>query len=202
VIGYSDITSLHIFLNCHVGMTSVHGVMVQRYLAGGPGAYDEASMRGSLGTEPMGELAPPALETLRPGQAGGPILGGCLTEVLASLGTPFAFDPPAGYVLFLEEVNERPYRIRRGLVQLTQAGVLQRAGAIVFGQMLGCDEPNGKLTAKAAIADLLRDFPGPIVFGLPSGHTDRSLVSIPLGAGVRIVTDDRPRVIFEEAAAG
>ena len=84
---------------------------------------------------------------LRAGEAAGPLFGGTLTQLVGSLGTPFAFAPPEGCVLFLEDVNERPYRIDRMLTQLRQSGVLARAAALVFGEMRGCDEPGRRTTA-------------------------------------------------------
>src|ERR1700674_4124296 len=119
----------------------------------------------------MGELLPPALDTLRPGEASGVLLGGTLTQLLASVGTPFAFAPPNGHVLFLDEVGERPYRLDRMVTQLRQTGLLARAAAIVIGELPHCDEPSGEPSARAVIADLLADFPGPVIIGFPSGHT-------------------------------
>ena len=101
------------------------------------------------------------LETIRPGEASGLLLGGTLTQLLASLGTPFAFAPPPGYVLFLDEVGERPYRLDRMVTQLRQAGLLARAAAVVIGELPRCDEPSGELTARAVMADCSRTFPGP-----------------------------------------
>ena len=71
------------------------------------------------------------------------LVGGTITQLAASLGTPFAFAPPPGCVLFLEDVGERPYRMDRLLTQLKLAGILGRAAAIVFGELRGCDEPGG-----------------------------------------------------------
>ncbi|MCH9032986.1 MAG: hypothetical protein IID42_00600 [Planctomycetes bacterium] len=78
-------------------------------------------------------LLVPGLDTVREGEACGPLLGGTLTQLVASLGTPYAFAPPSGYVLLLDEVGERPYRIDRMLTQLTASGVLARAAAVVCG---------------------------------------------------------------------
>ena len=75
----------------------------------------------------MGELAPEGLETLHRGDARGTLLGGTLTQLLASLGTPYAFAPPEGYVLLIDEVGERPYRLDRMVTQARQAGWLARA---------------------------------------------------------------------------
>jgi muramoyltetrapeptide carboxypeptidase len=128
------------------------------------------------------------------------LLGGTVTQLLASLGTPYAFDPPAGYVLFFEETAERPYRLDRMVTQLRQANLLARASAIVIGELLGCDEPSGGLTAGGVMADVLADFPGPVVFGFPSGHTTGPATTLPLGVDCRVVADARPRLVIEEAA--
>jgi muramoyltetrapeptide carboxypeptidase len=128
------------------------------------------------------------------------LLGGTLTQLAASLGTPYAFDPPPGSILFLEDVGERPYRLDRLLTQLRLAGVLERAAAIVWGELPGCDEPGGEPTARDTIVDALADFPGPMLFGFPSGHTAGPLWTLPLGVRARVVAHGTPRLVIEEAA--
>jgi muramoyltetrapeptide carboxypeptidase len=118
----------------------------------------------------------------------------------ASLGTPFAFAPPDGCVLFLEDVNERPYKIDRMLTQLRLSGVLGRARALVFGEMRSCDEPGGMVTAREVIARLTTDFPGPVLFGFPSGHTTGPCWTLPLGVDVRIMASPRPVIVIEDPA--
>ena len=201
LIGYSDVTSLHTFFTCQVGLVSLHGPMVEGRLAKGESAYDRASLIASVSEDPIGRLAPDSLEVVSPGEASGPLFGGTLTQLTASLGTPFHFDPPAGHVLLLDEVGERPYRIRRMLNQMTQAGLLARASAIVLGQMPRCDEPGGKVTAGGVIADYLQGFSGPVVFGFPTGHSTSPLITLPLGIRVRVIGRGTPAVIVEEAAA-
>lgn len=200
-IGYSDLTALHTFLNCHAGLASVHGPMMEGRLAAGASAYDRASLMAALGTRPVGQLAPDGLEALRAGEAAGPLFGGTLTQMAASLGTPFAFDPPSGFVLLLDEVGERPYRIRRLLTQLAQAGLLARASAVVVGQLPRCDEPGGAVTARAVVAEMFAEFPGPVLFGFPTGHTTSPLVTVPLGVEVRVIARGRPALVVESAAA-
>jgi muramoyltetrapeptide carboxypeptidase len=129
------------------------------------------------------------------------LLGGTITQLAASLGTPYAFLPPAGAILFLEDVGERPYRLQRLLMQLRLGGVLSRASAIVLGQMPGCDEPGGALTARAVIEEFFEGFPGPVLFGFPSGHTTTPLISLPFGVEARVVAAGRPRLVLDEAAA-
>jgi muramoyltetrapeptide carboxypeptidase len=145
-------------------------------------------------------MAPDGLESIRPGEASGPLVGGTLTQLLASFSTPFAFDPPDGCILFLEDVNERPYRLDRMLTQLRLSGVLSRARGIVFGEMPGCDEPGGCPTARDAISGPLNGFPGPVLFGFPSGHTTGPCWTVPLGVTARVVGNLRPRLVIEEAA--
>jgi muramoyltetrapeptide carboxypeptidase len=150
--------------------------------------------------EPLGELTSPALETMRTGEVEGILVGGNLTQLAATLGTPYAFDPPDRCVLFLEDVNERPYRLDRMLTQLRHAGVLGRAAALVFGEMQGCDEPGGSLSANQAIARCVGDFPGPVLIGLAAGHTARRVLTLPLGVGARVLGGARPALIVTEAA--
>jgi muramoyltetrapeptide carboxypeptidase len=128
-------------------------------------------------------------------------MGGTLTQLLASIGTPYAFDPPSGHILFIDEVAERPYRIDRMLTQLKLTGLLARASGVVFGELPRCDEPGtGGPTIAAVVADLMADFPGPVLFGLPSGHTDGACMTLPFGVAARIVAGVAPALIIEEAA--
>ena len=200
-IGYSDITSLLAFVSTGCELVAFHGPTVAERLGKGTGSYDRESFMNALcRREPMGELTTAAVETIRSGDVTGPLFGGTLAQLVASLGTPFAFSPPQGHVLFLDEVNERPYRLDRMLTQLRQAGVLARAAAVVVGELPGCDEPAGVPTARSVVVDLFNDFPGPVLIGFPSGHTAGPAITLPLGVMCRVVGDRRPRLVIEEAA--
>lgn len=200
-IGYSDLTALLTYLTLTCGVVAFHGPMLEKRLANGEAGYDRDSFRRAVcRAAPMGEIAPATLEALRPGDATGVLLGGTLTQILASLGTPYAFAPPPGYVLFIEEVGERPYRLDRMVTQLKQAGLLKHASAVVIGELVRCDEPSRDVTARAVMADLFADFPGPVLIGLPSGHTSGPSLTLPLGITARVVADSRPRLVVEEAA--
>jgi muramoyltetrapeptide carboxypeptidase len=200
-IGYSDLTSVLTFLTLGCDLVAFHGPMLAGRLGRGADGYDEESfVRTLCRCEPAGELAPPGLEAIRAGEASGPLLGGTLTQLLASLGTPFAFAPPAGYVLFLDEVGERPYRLDRMVTQLAQTGLLARASAVVIGELPKCDEPSGDPTARAVMADLFAGFPGPVLIGFPSGHTVGAAMTLPFGVNARVVAGARPRLVIEESA--
>jgi len=200
-VGYSDLTSVLTHLTIGCGMVSFHGPMLDRRLGRGSDGYDRGSfVRAITVPEPMGELPAPALECLRKGEAAGVLTGGTLAQLVASLGTPYAFRPPQGHVLFLEDVGERPYRLDRMVTQLQLAGILNSASAVVLGEFPDCGEPAGGLSARAVLGDLLQDFNGPVVYGFPSGHTAGPLVTLPFGVRARVVTAGSPRVIIEEAA--
>ena len=202
LVGYSDVTALLAFLTTRCGVTALHGPCVAHGLDGGPAAYDERTFVRSLTSgEALGVLPAPGLEAFQVGgEAVGPLLGGNLTQLAASMGTPWAFDPPPGCVLFLEDVNERPYRLDRMITQLRFAGVLARARAIVFGEMPGCDEPDGSVSARDAVGDALRGFGGPILWGLPAGHTAGPALTLPLGVRARVASSPAPVLELLESA--
>lgn len=201
-IGYSDNTSLLTWLTQTCDTVAFHGPMVEGRFAKGPIAgYDRDTFRRSLcRAEPAGEIVHPQLETLVPGEASGLLVGGTLTQLVASLGTPFAFNPPSGSVLFLDEVAERPYRIDRMLTQLRLAGILARTSAVVFGELPRCDEPGGSPAAREAVHAVMKDYPGPVLFGLPSGHTSGATLTLPFGVRSRVVGGPNPVLVIEESA--
>ena len=201
-IGYSDNTSLMSWLTCQCGLTALHGPMLDRRLSRGSAGYDQSSFMALVSGGVGVSLAPDGVLVLQPGETAGPLVGGTLTTLTASLGTPYAFDPPARSIFFIEDVDERPYRIDRMLTQLRFSGVLDRASGLIFGEMRGCDEPGGRLTARDVIQRLMKGFAGPIVYGFPSGHTTGPCWTLPLGVTVRLTTTPRPSVHVEEAPVG
>ena len=199
LVGCSDLTALLAYLTTGCGVVGFHGPMLMT-LARGEDCYDRASLLGCLSApEPLGALRPPGVEAIRRGVARGMLLGGTLTLLAASLGTPFAFAPPEGYVLLLDDVGERPYRIDRMLTQLRQSGLLGAASAVVLAEFPDCGDEAGR-DARAVCRDLLADFDGPVLFGFPSGHTRGPALTLPLGVTVTVAADARPGLIVEEAA--
>ena len=200
-VGYSDLTSLLTFLVCQCGIVAFHGPTVAGRLGRGPDTYDSESFIGTLThAAPLGELAPEGLHAIRPGEARGRLLGGTLTQLAAAAGTPYAFAPWDDTILLLEDVAERPYRLDRMLAQLRLSGALDHVRGIVLGTFPRCDEPDGSPSARSTLADALADFPGPIVFGFPTGHVDGPALTVPLGVRARLVASDSSRLIIEEAA--
>jgi len=200
-IGYSDNTSILSWLTLTCGIVAFHGPMLQGRFARGEEGYDRDTFERCLTrAEPAGEITHPQVEVVQHGDAAGMLTGGTLTQLTGSLGTPYAFDPPDGCVLFLDEVGERPYRLDRLFTQLRLSGVLARVSALVFGELPECDEPDGKITARQVIGELVDDFPGPVLYGLPSGHTSGATLTLPFGVRARVITGARPALVIEESA--
>jgi muramoyltetrapeptide carboxypeptidase len=196
-LGYSDVTFL---LNAFVqrsGFVCFHGPAVAGEFALG---FSHRSLTHllSLLTTGWGEpsIAFPAV--LREGMAEGQLLGGCLSLLVAMLGTPFALDT-TGAILFIEDVGERPYRIDRMLTHLKQAGKLDNLAGVIFGEMTGClgDTADPSLLL-SVIADVFADYSYPIGFGLPAGHGGENL-ALPLGTRVRLDTRQQVLTFLEPA---
>lgn len=200
-VGYSDLTAM---LAWHVGhgVVAFHGPMAEGRLARGTAAYDRASLLAAV-TQPvaMGTLAPAGVEVFREGEAHGVLLGGTVTQLASLLGTPYACIPREPTILFLEDVGERPYRLDRLLTQLQQAGMFRAVTGIVLGTFPRCDELGSGLTARAVLRDLFAAFPGPVVFGFPSGHVDGPSWTLPFGVSARVTAWRAGAAISIEEAA-
>jgi muramoyltetrapeptide carboxypeptidase len=164
----------------------MHGAMVASDLGKGLGERAAARWRALLAdpATPWSEAVP---EALAPGIAAGPLTGGCLSSLVALLGTPFAVETD-GAVLFLEDVAERPYRLDRMLTQLRLAGKLERVAAVVLGSFADCDGTLEGDVAAAVFREFFADVPYPVVAGFPAGHLSENLPLI-FGVPVRVDAD-------------
>jgi muramoyltetrapeptide carboxypeptidase len=182
-LGYSDATLLHLELG-RLGLVSLHGPMVARELADGESAYDRASLWHAL----TGDGAPYAsspgdLVCLAEGEAEGILRGGCLSLLAAAVGTPWALwsmEEPT--ILFIEDVDEKPYRIDRMLRQLRASGAFSGVKGVVFGDMKGCTPSyHDGYRLEEVLLEALAGLDVPVAFGLSSGHTTHPNVTLPLG---------------------
>jgi muramoyltetrapeptide carboxypeptidase len=200
--GFSDITSLLIFSVCHAGLVAFHGPMLERRFARRDEGYDRASfVKAAFEPVPMGRLQPRGLSVLRDGDAEGMLVGGTLTQIAAGLGTPYGIRLDRPSILFLEDIAERPYKLRRMLTQLRLAGVFDRVTGIVLGTMLDCDE--GDVTACDVAGRFFEDltgFAGPVLAGFPSGHGTAPFWTLPFGVQASISTRGGAALSIEEAA--
>lgn len=185
IVGLSDITSLLLYLHKICGMVVFHGPNV----AGAD--FLESPLKQKSQESLYNYLFQPrhfptySVESLKPGFGKGCLTGGCLSLVVTTLGTPYEIDTH-GKVLFLEDVNEQPYRIDRMLTHLRNTGKLEHLQGIVFGEMVGCDSPEVPL--QEVLEDFFQDDSFPIAYNFPSGHGEYSL-TLPLGAEVELDTE-------------
>src|SRR5205823_5031952 len=121
------------------------------------------------------------VQALREGSAKGRLYGGCLSLLVASLGTPYEIRTE-GTILFIEDRAEPPYRIDRMLMQLKLAGKFERVQGIVFGEMIDCHAPAGQAySLQDVIMRVIGDLAIPVAFGLRSGHVSRQCITLPFG---------------------
>lgn len=196
-LGYSDVTLL---LNAFVqraGLVCFHGPLVASELAGTLSSRSRAHLFRLL-TEGRGEGSIAFPTVVQSGTAEGRLLGGCLSVLVATLGTPFAIET-TGCVLFIEDVDERPYRVDRMLTQLKQAGKLDRLAGVIFGEMVGCwEDEHSPALLLDVIQECFADYTYPVGFGLPAGHGGENL-ALPLGTRVRLDTEQRQLIFLETA---
>jgi len=187
LVGYSDVTLLHLVL-ARLEMVAFHGPMVAHELAAG--TDDRKSLLWALtGEGPPFATEAGTLDALCPGTAEGRVLGGCLSLVAAAAGTPWAFTAEDDTILFLEDLNERPYRIERLLFQLRHSGALDHVRGVVFGDLSSCAAPPGVgWTLEDVIRGALDGLDVPVAAGLRSGHTQPN-VTLPLGVRARLTCD-------------
>jgi muramoyltetrapeptide carboxypeptidase len=185
LVGYSDITVLQAAAWRRFGLGSFQGPMVAELADAG--AYDSASLWSALGGGSVSVRVRPR-RILRPGMAEGPLVGGCLSLLVALVGTPFEA-PLEGAILFWEEVNEEPFRIDRMLAHLRHAGRLERLAGMVVGSLTGCrpKRRGNTLPIEAILRTHLAGTRYPVVTGIPAGHV-RGKITLPVGFAARLDT--------------
>jgi muramoyltetrapeptide carboxypeptidase len=204
-VGYSDHTSLHIWMARETGLVTFYGPMVAADFSRRDG-FDAASWGHALGGDAGWSLgAGDGLRVLRGGVAEGRLAGGCLSIFAEGLGTPYgarAATAEEPRILFLEDVGTKPYQWDRMLLHLRYAGMMEHVTGIVFGDMQQCVGPEEMPLLEQAVLHALKDFEGPVAIGLRSGHVDGANVTVPLGVRVRLDLSERDagRLEFLEGA--
>lgn len=178
LVGYSDVTALHLALHARAGWTGLSGPVVTEWAEA-----DDATLGPfrSLAEGGRFSVGGRVLDPLRAGTATGPLLGGNLSVLTRLLGTPYAPDW-SGSLLVIEDVAEAPYRVDRMLAHLQHAGVLDEIGGAVLGTFStgDLDGPQPTLSLKAVFADYFGERPYPVATGLPYGHILPHL-TLPIG---------------------
>jgi muramoyltetrapeptide carboxypeptidase len=203
VVGFSDLTTLQIFLWQKCGWITFYGPMVAAGLNAGADArkgYDENSFLQAVGKTESGWKLRLKGEPVLAGQAVGRVLGGCMTLLEATMGTPWELDTTDS-ILVLEDRAMKPYQVDRVLMHLKQAGKLKDVRGIVLGDFPE-SEPAvvGAPTVREVCARILRPLGVPIVFAAPIGHTVRPMLTIPLGVQARLDADGEGTLEFLEPA--
>ena len=186
--GYSDITAMHLAIHKMTGLVTFHGpVPVSAFTVFTQGSYRKALFEA----RPLGELTNPPetnelrprhhLHAIRPGTARGRLVGGNLSLIAATMGTPYEIDT-RGKILFLEDVDEQPYSLDRMLTQLRLAGKLRDAAGIVWGECSDCRPKDfrpsfsdGTFTANEVAHHFFGRLDVPVLAGMTIGHTDDQL---------------------------
>jgi muramoyltetrapeptide carboxypeptidase len=202
-IGYSDITALHIALNQRCNLVTFHGPMAASDLVREGDAFSEKNLMDAITSrKPLGKISNPRnlpLHCLVKGEARGEIIGGNLSIICSLMGTPFEINTKEK-ILFLEEVDEEPYRIDRMLTQLALSGKLEAVSGIILGDWCRC-EPENKhksLNLLEVFKEALVSFGKPTIYNLKAGHCTPK-VTLPFGAAAVLKAEDGELWIEESA---
>jgi muramoyltetrapeptide carboxypeptidase len=185
-IGYSDITSLLTYFTDVAGLVTFHGPMAAKDWAHEHGV-DLTSWQSALsGTAPWNVPLNEGVTGICDGEAEGISYGGCLSILVASLGTPYEINATEA-ILFLEDIAAKPYQIDRMLMQLKLAGHFDAVRGIVFGEMIDClQTANQPYTLQEVIKRIVGDLGIPVAFGLKSGHVTSGNITLPLGVKAQL----------------
>ena len=207
-LGYSDITAMHLAINRHAKLITFHGpITLSRFTD-----YTQKYFRKALfETQPIGTVTNPPesndlrpshpLRTIRPGIATGPLIGGNLTLISNTMGTPYEIEP-RGKILFLEDVDEEPYSIDRMLTHLRLAGKFDGVAGVIFGECQDCRPRDYKPSSAIpyglgeVLDNILGNLKVPVLYGLTIGHTDDQL-TLPLGVTATLDASNRTLEIKE-----
>jgi muramoyltetrapeptide carboxypeptidase len=211
VCGYSDITALHLALHAHAGWTTFYGPNFTRFTRrrNELTPETEAWFHRAFRPEPLGRVFEdpdnPYVLTIGGGAGEGPLVGGCLTLLSASIGTPFEFDATGG-VLLVEDLNTEPYLIDTLLNHLIRAGKLDGIAGLVVGTEVNIsyqttpDGPESTLSFEEMLDELIAPLGIPAIANVPCGH-GKHMATLPFGARVRVDGDAKTLEVLEAGVA-
>ena len=203
-VGYSDLTTLLTYFADSAGIVTFHGPMVAKDFAHADGVDAVSWERALNGSSEWAVELDSAVKSLVGGSAEGILYGGCLSILVASLGTPYEIRT-AGTILFLEDIAAKPFQIDRMLMQLKLAGKLADVQGIIFGEMLDCTQNSSSkdqgYTLEEVVLRVVGDLGVPVAYGLRSGHVSRRNVTLPFGvrAMLKVATSGVKLQILEAA---
>ncbi|KAB2923215.1 MAG: LD-carboxypeptidase [Bacteroidetes bacterium] len=211
-VGFSDITTLLLAFYKFAGLVTVHGPNV--LYSFNPYVRDYYT-RTLMSVEPLGQLRQPPLPagetverenrlvTIAGGTARGPLVGGNLSLLVTTLGTPFEVDL-RGKLLFIEDVGEEPYRIDRMLTHLHLSGVLNDVAGVILGRFRDCEPKGGGAVGSLTLYELFRTRFAPLgkpcLAGLSFGHI-RDHIPLPVGVTAELNADAKTVTLLESAVS-
>lgn len=198
-VGYSDVTAVHVAINQNAGLITYHGPMAASNFYYGLDSFSHKSFFDTvMKNKKVGRLLNPeyiSMKTLVPGVAKGRIVGGNLTMLSATLGTPYEVDTK-GKIFFIEEAGSRVFEIDRMLTQLRLAGKFDDAEGIIFGRFTdyhGQDTPFTILD----MFEIAKESKKPIIYNFQVGHTV-PMITLPLGANIFMDAEKKIIQIIEK----
>jgi muramoyltetrapeptide carboxypeptidase len=184
-VGHSDVTAVQAFLWQKLGWVTFYGPMVAAGFDKGAAGYDEESFRKAVSNTSSGWRVNLRGDSLVEGTAEGVVLGGCLTMLQTTLGTPWELDTTDA-ILLLEDRGMKPFQVDRALMHLRQAGKFAKVRGVIFGEFPECEAPAGSEDVRSIALRLTADLRVPVVFGAAVGHTPRPMLTLPLGVRARL----------------
>lgn len=188
VVGFSDITAIHSALWAHAGLSTIHGPVASQLERGG--AFVSGLRYATMSTDPVLVTANPAEPTFdvrTRGSAQGVLLGGNLSIICSSVGTPYMPDL-SGAILLIEDVSEAAYRVDRLLTQLLNSGALDHLAGVAVGQFSEPKGSTGTITHSSVLMERLGDLGIPMLGGLSVGHASINY-AVPLGMQATLDAD-------------
>ena len=205
ILGYSDLTSLQVYLWMRHSWVGFYGPMLAAGLDAGDGTakgYDKVSLLAAVGKTEGGWNLKLRGEALVSGESEGRVLGGCMTLVETTLGTSWELET-RGSILLLEDRGMKPWQVDRALMHLKQAGKFEGVRGIILGEFPECGPlMSGSATVRDVCLRILGALGVPIVYGAAVGHTPRPMLTVPLGVKARLKSQGEGELeILEPAVA-
>ena len=191
-LGYSDVTALLTYFAGAAGLVTFHGPMVAKDWTHEDGVEIDSWQAALSGTAAwdLNLQDPPSVSGLVEGSAEGILYGGCLSILVASLGTPYEIRT-SGTIFFLEDMAAKPYQVDRMLMQLKLAGKFKEVRGIVFGEMLDCVQiANQGYKLEEVVKRIVGGLGVPVAYGVPSGHVTSKNITLPIGVRAGLTVRD------------
>lgn len=197
-VGYSDITSMHMYFNQKADLVTFHGPMVSSNIVDNFDDETKKALFDALNGDVKYEFVNPAgipIQVLKPGKASGPVIGGNLSLISAAMGTPYEMDSD-GKIIFIEEVDEPLTKIEKWCYHMKNAGKFDKCAGILLGQFTDVtNKYMPEYTVIDCLKEILANIDVPVMYDLQSGHGDK-MITIPFGANCTMDTDTKT-VVFD-----